>query len=467
MQRKNNSDRLFWTGIGTAIIVFLLAISITPTVIAQTRTETERLLDRFEDVFEFVRDNYVEEIDPDVLIEGALRGLFESLGDPHSAYLDEEELDTLTEQTTGEFAGVGMYISKDTGSDDSTEYIIVQSPIEGTPAFRAGVRAGDLITAVDGESTVEMSTDEAADKIRGPVGTRVTISILRNSRTEIELEIERAIVEIPSVRYEMIGPDIGFVRIIRFSQHTLESLDQAIEHFEQNGYEAMIIDVRSNPGGLLSSVIDVADLFFERGTIVATAGRDPINDTRALAKPGMRVPEEIPIAVLINEGSASASEILAGVMQDRNRAELLGVTTFGKGSVQQLHVVGDGGFRLTMSRYYLPSGRSIDEVGVDPDIVVEEPELSEEETEVYFDLLESGRISDWVSDNRNPSDAEVQRYIDSLQDEGIALEDRWLRRMVREEVLYQNNETAVYDLEFDVVLQRAVELLREGEPGPR
>lgn len=462
MQTKNRNDRLFWTGIGTAMIVVVLVLSITPAVFAQSRTDAERLLNLFEDVFQFVEDNYVDEIDPEVLIEGALQGLFDSLDDPHSAYLDADELRSLTDTTSGEFGGVGMYISKDTAGEDATEYILVQSPIEDTPAFRAGVRAGDLITAVDGESTIEMSTDEAVEAIRGPAGSTVTISILRGERSRIELEIERAIVEVPTVKHAMIEPGIGFLRIVNFTPHTVERFLEALDFFERNDYTSMIIDVRSNPGGLLSAVIDVADLFFERGTIVGTAGRDPSENTRVTARPGTEVPTGLPVAVLIDEGSASASEILAGTLQDRNRATLIGETTFGKGSVQQVHMVGDGGFRLTMSRYYLPSGRFIDKVGVDPDIEATGIELSDEQTEAYFDLLERGVIAEWVRENRDPEPAEVDAFLEGLRTDGMDLPELWLRRMVRNEVRYQNNETVVYDLEYDLVLQRAVELIREG-----
>lgn len=467
MQTGKRNDNLFWTGLGTVMIIVVLALAVTPAVFAQSRTQSERLLNLFEDVFQFVEDNYVDEVDPNILIEGALRGLFESLDDPHSAYLDEDELRGLTDTTSGEFGGVGMYISKDSAGEDATDFILVQSPIEDTPAFRAGVRAGDLITAVDGESTIEMSIDEAVEAIRGPAGSTVLISILRGQRSRIELEIERAIVEVPTVKYAMIEPNIGFLRIIQFTPHTVERFNEALGFFEQNDYTSMIIDVRSNPGGLLSAVIDVADLFFERGTIVGTAGRDPSENTRVTARPGAEVPSDLPVVVLIDEGSASASEILAGTLQDRRRATLVGETTFGKGSVQQVHMVGDGGFRLTMSRYYLPSGRFIDKVGVDPDVEASDPELTEEQTETYFELLEQDVISEWVSENQRPSDASIDRFVEGLQSDGIDLPEFWLRRMIRDEELYQNNETIIYDLDFDTVLQHAVDMITEGALAPQ
>jgi carboxyl-terminal processing protease len=229
----------------------------------------------------------------------------------------------------------------------------------------------------------------------------------------------------------------------------------------------MIIDLRSNPGGLLTGVVDVADLFFERGTIVGTSGRMPQENERFTATRGSVVADDIPIVVLIDQGSASAAEILAGALQDRNRAYLIGETTFGKGSVQQVRRLAEGGFRLTMSRYYLPSGRYIDEVGVEPDKVVEPPELSDEQADNYAELIASERVIEFVRANPDPSEAEVEQYVNELQAEGFELPDRWIELTIRNEVNRQNNVQIVYDLEFDEILQEAIRLLRTGEVSRR
>lgn len=456
------------------LVAAVLAFTITPSVLAQNYSETDRVVDVFESVLRFIQQNYVDEVDADALLEGALEGMFDSLDDPYSTYLDADQMRGLTDTTTGEFGGVGLYIAKEqVEAQDDSGFVRVVSPIEDTPAFRAGVRAGDLIVALreeddeEFETTSGLSIDEVVNRLRGTPGTDVTIRIRRGTRAEFPVTLERAIIEVPTVKYAMIPDDIGFLRIIQFTPRTAERVSAAVEFFESNEYESMIIDLRSNPGGLLDGVVDVADLFFERGTIVGTSGRVPQENERFTASPGAEIDEDIPVVVLIDEGSASAAEILAGSLQDRGRAYLIGETTFGKGSVQQVRRLGEGGFRMTMSRYYLPSGRYIDEVGVDPDEVVEPPELSDEQAEEYARLIESDRVAEWVRANSDPSEIDVDRFVERLQADGFDLPDRWIELTVRNEVNRQNNVQIVYDLEFDEVLQEAVRLLRTGEVSRR
>lgn len=462
---------------GALLVGAVLVLTITPSVFAQDYSDTERAVDVFESVLRFVQENYVDEVDTDVLLEGALEGLFESLDDPYSAYLDADEMRGLTDTTTGEFGGVGMYIAKQQTEDEEDEeasgFVEVVSPIEDTPAFRAGVRAGDLIVAVRDESADEFTStegltiDEVVNRLRGEPGTEVTIRIRRDSRAEFPLTLERAIIEVPTVKYAMIPGDIGFLRIIQFTPRTEERVREAIAFFQENDYESMIIDLRSNPGGLLDGVVDVADLFFDQGTIVGTSGRVPRENERFTASGGTEVGSDVPVVVLVNNGSASAAEILAGTLQDRERAYLVGQTTYGKGSVQQIRRIGEGGFRLTMSRYYLPSGRYIDEVGVEPDEVVEPPQLTEDEAEEYAELITSNVVAEWVRTNPDPSEVEVDRFVDQLQDEGYDIGERWIELTIRDEINRQKNVQMVYDLEFDEVLQEAVQLLRSGEVSRR
>lgn len=471
-------ERAVWGTIGAVLIAALLILTITPNLLAQDSDaydETDQAIDTFEAVLRFIQQNYVDEVDPQVLLEGALSGMFESLDDPYSAYLDAQEMRGLTDTTTGEFGGVGMYISKENTEDDDPRagFVTIVAPIEDTPAFRAGVRAGDLIIAVRDEnddefqSTEGLSIDEVVDLLRGTPGTRVTIRVRRGRRAEFPITLERAVIEVPTVKYAMAPGDIGFLRIIQFTPRTADRIEEAVAFFEENDYTGMIIDLRSNPGGLLDGVVRVADLFFERGTIVGTSGRVPQENERFSATPGTAISDDVPIVVMIDEGSASAAEILAGALQDRSRAYLIGETTFGKGSVQQVRRIGAGGFRLTMSRYYLPSGRFIDEVGVSPDRVVEPPELSDDEQEVYAELVTSERIPRWVEENREPSEADVDRFVERLQSDGFDLPDRWIELTIRDEVNRQNNVQIVYDLEFDEVLQEAIRLLRTGEVSRR
>lgn len=470
------SSRLFWLSATAVLVVVLSVLVISPQALAQSNSassaETQRALTIFEQVFRFVQNNYVDQLDADTLLQGALDGMFESLDDPHSAYLDTDAMRSLNDTTTGEFGGLGIYISKQAPeegdeNDDGPFYIEVISPIEDTPADRAGIRSGDLIVAVEGNSTAELNIDEVVNRLRGRPGTSVDITIQRGARARFDVAIERAIIEVPTVREAMIPGDIGFLRIIQFTPNTADRVREAVRFFEQNDYQSMIIDLRGNPGGLLSSVISTADLFFDDGLIVGTRGRVPTENQRFTASNGITIPPDRPIVVLINEGSASAAEILAGALKDRDRALLVGETTYGKGSVQQIRSIGSGGFRLTMSRYFTPSGDYIDEVGVSPDREVSEPELSDEAEEDYAELRQEDRIETFARENPDAGESEIGSFITALQSEGVAIGDRYLRRLIQEELNVVNNVQPVYDLEFDIVLQEAVELLRSGAVSAR
>lgn len=458
IQKKRSA---LWIGISIGLIAIVFALSTVPVAMAQgSQSDSEQALGLFEQVYRFIQRNYVDEIDPDVLIDGALSGMFEALDDPHSAYLDTDEMRSLTDTTSGEFGGVGMFISKP-GGDDDQRYIEVVSPIEDTPAYRAGLRAGDRIKAVEGASTAELSVDEVVDLLRGEAGTAVNITILRGEDLEFPVSLERAIIRVPTVKWDMIHENIGFLRIIQFTPYTEDRVREAVESFQDGQYRSMIIDLRSNPGGLLDSVVDVADLFFDGGVIVETRGRVASENKTFTARRGQIVDDRKEIVVLVDDGSASAAEILAAAMKDRERATLIGETTYGKGSVQQVRSLGTSGFRLTMARYYTPSGVNIDKVGVEPDIVVKEPELSEEEQDSYARIREEERIIGFVAEVNDPTDAQIDAFLEDLRADGIVLNDRWLRRLIRIEVNRVLNRTEVYDLEYDLVLQRAVEYLEE------
>lgn len=466
-------EKAFWIGLTTIAVGVVLLLAVAPSVFSQSFSETDRAISVFENIFRFVQENYVDDVDPEELLEGALQGMFESLDDPYSAYLDETDMRSLNDTTTGEYGGVGMLISKQRPDSNGDEgFVQVVSPIEDTPAHRAGVRSGDLILAIEdpetGEfvSTEEMSIDQTVDRLRGPESTAITIRVRRGT-VEFPITIVREIIEYPTVKFSMIQDDIGFLRISNFTPRTTERVEEALEFFEAHAYSSMIIDLRSNPGGLLDAVIEVADLFFSSGTIVGTSGRIPAENERFVAQNGIAVSTEIPVVVLIDEGSASASEILAGALQDRGRATLLGETSFGKGSVQQIRRVGDGGFRLTMSRYYLPSGRFIDETGVSPDTVIVPPELTDEQQPVYTQLLASQDVVDWVAANLDAGDDDVSAFVAELQRGEFDLPDRWVRRVIRTEINRQQNTEEPYDLDFDVVLQEAVRMLRNGEVSAR
>lgn len=335
-------------------------------------------LDLFGDVFERIRAQYVTEVDSGQLIDAAINGMLSSL-DPHSSYLPPDDYEDMRVQTRGAFGGLGIEITQQEG------YVRVITPIDDTPAFHAGVQPGDLITAVDGVSLLGLNLADAVDQMRGPVGSEIVITILREGVAEpFDLSIIRDTIQIRAVRSRIEG-NIIVVRVTTFNEQTYDNLASQLEESiaELGGIEnvqGVVLDLRNNPGGLLLQAISVSDAFLEQGEIVSTRGRDETEGERHNATPGDLI-DGRPMVVLINGGSASASEIVAGALQDHNRAVVVGERSFGKGSVQSLIPLrGNGAMRLTTALYYTPSGRSIQALGVSPNIVVHQPPRSEEAT---------------------------------------------------------------------------------------
>ena len=340
-------------------------------------------LDLFGDIFERIRAQYVEEVDESELIEAAINGMLTSL-DPHSSYLSPDDAADMRVQTRGEFGGLGIEVTQEEG------FVKVVSPIDGTPADAAGMEAGDFITHVDGESVLGLTLDEAVELMRGPVGSEIIITVVREGEAEpFDVSIIRDTIKLTAVRTRTEG-DTVVLRVTTFNDQTMPNLEEGLaKQIEELGgmdsVNGIVLDLRNNPGGLLTQAIRVSDAFLEKGEIVSTRGRNPQDGDRYNATPG-DLAEGKPIVVLINGGSASASEIVAGALQDHRRAIVVGTKSFGKGSVQTVMPLrGDGAMRLTTARYYTPSGRSIQALGVSPDIVVEQPrrqpETEEEEEE--------------------------------------------------------------------------------------
>jgi carboxyl-terminal processing protease len=452
-------ERTLWIVVTAFLLAVIVLLSFAPRVLAGNQeAETQRLLSMFFEVFRFVQENYVEEekVDPENLVEGALRGMFEALDDPHSAYLSPEEMRDLDDTTMGRFGGVGLIISK---IDRGVEVV---APIEGTPAYRAGVNAGDLIVAVDGESVVDLNIDEVLSVLRGEPGSSVTMTIIRGKALRFDVRVVRDMIEVPTVRQDVIPGGIGYLRIIQFTPLTVDRVEEALQQFADSAYSSLIIDLRSNPGGLLSGVIDISDFFLSKGPIVSTRSRVASeNHVFYASSRNTIVPADLPIVVLIDRGSASASEILAGALQDTGRATIMGEKSYGKGSVQQIKRVGDAGFRLTMSRYYTPLGKNIDKIGISPDVPVQEPELSEEEEQALSRIIEEELIKDFLSRYTDPTDENIDSFEQELAGKDIRLDDRYVRRLVRTELNRTNNNPPVYDLEFDLVLQEAVSYLQD------
>ena len=332
---------------------------------ANDSDDTYRQLTLFGDVFQRVRANYVESVTDEDLIEAAINGMLTSL-DPHSTYLPDDNFKKVQQQTTGKFGGLGIEVTMENG------FLKVVSPIDDTPAFDAGLQPEDLILNVDDESIVGITLSEAVEKLRGPIGSEVNITVQRADDEPFDVAIIRDEIKIRSVRSRLYD-DIGYIRITTFSEQTSPGLKKAVEELTkeaENGLAGIVLDLRNNPGGLLSEAIKVTDAFLERGEIVSTRGRDNSDMQHAYARPG-DITNGLPVVVLINSGSASASEIVAGALKDHRRAILMGTRSFGKGSVQTIMPMpGHGAIRLTTARYYTPSGVSIQAKGIAPDIEV-------------------------------------------------------------------------------------------------
>ena len=331
--------------------------------------DTYELLDLFGEVFERIRNDYVEETEDEELLEAAIQGMLRNL-DPHSTFLNQKNFQSIRQQTRGEFGGLGIEVTL-----DETGYVRVVAPIDDTPAFRAGIQSGDLIMELDGVPVQGMTLGEAVEKMRGEVGSDIVLTILRGEQEPFQTTVTRDWIKVRSVRHRIEGGDIGYLRISSFTGQTQSGLDKSIAAIKEEAGESLkgfILDLRSNPGGLLDQAISVSDTFLEKGEVVSTRGRNIDNAQRYHATPGDQI-DGMPLIVLINGGSASASEIVAGALQDHGRAIILGTQSFGKGSVQTIVPLSRAGtaIKLTTQRYYTPSGRSIQQKGITPDIIVE------------------------------------------------------------------------------------------------
>ncbi|MBL6607958.1 MAG: S41 family peptidase [Rhodobacteraceae bacterium] len=397
-------------GFGLSLGV-MTALQFAAPVLAQSSNERSSVyeqLDLFGDIFERIRSQYVEEVDEAELIEAAINGMLTSL-DPHSSYMSPKAAADMRVQTRGEFGGLGIEVTQQDG------FVKVVSPIDGTPADAAGIEAGDFITHVDGETVLGLTLNQAVEMMRGPVGSEIIITVVREGEDEpFDVSIIRDTIKLTAVRSRVEGSSV-VLRITTFNDQTYPNLSDGIaKQVEELGgidnVNGFVLDLRNNPGGLLSQAIRVSDAFLEKGEIVSTRGRDPQDGDRYNASPD-DLAEGKPIVVLINGGSASASEIVAGALQDHRRAVVVGTRSFGKGSVQTVMPLGgDGAMRLTTARYYTPSGRSIQALGVSPDIIVEQPRREDNE---------EAEDEDGKSQRRSEADLRGSLLNDSLSDEEI------------------------------------------------
>lgn len=442
MQKRLKSQQIIFLIIAlfTAVI---MGAGVASKVLA-TQAETYEKLKILSEVLYLIQTNYVEEVDIQEVIYGGINGMLKTL-DPHSSFMPPEMYQEMQVETRGNFGGLGIQIAI---KDDQ---LTVIAPIDDTPAFRAGVQAGDKIVKIEELPTKDMSLMEAVKLLRGPKGTQVTISIMRESFDKPkEFTITRDIIELQSANHRMLNEQIGYIRLRQFQEDSADELEEALKGLEESGVEAIILDLRSNPGGLLNAAVEVSDKFLEKGKlIVYTEGRKKNQDMRFVAHQEFTHPN-FPMVILVNHGSASASEIVAGALQAHSRAIIIGTQTYGKGSVQSVIPLSDNsGLRLTTAKYFTPDGRSIHEKGIDPDIVIafdpaEAAQLAEaegeegEEEEAEEDISESPE-TDQQAEEEFPEETEGEEEKDSE-----TLDEEEIERLLQE----------------DPQLQRAVDVLR-------
>lgn len=363
-------------GAGLAVAAIGVTAFALPNNATVRKAEVLQHLDLFADILSKAQANYVTEFDTGEAIEAAINGMLASL-DPHSSYLDPDDFKDMQTTTSGEYGGLGIEV---TGQDG---FVKVVSPMDGTPADRAGIKSGDFLTAIDGKSIVGLPLNDAVKQMRGQVGSSIIVTVVRENVEPFDVSLTREVIR-PEVVTAKAIQDVGYIRVTTFNEQTVKALDRAIEQVRkdaQGGLKGLVLDLRNNPGGLLEASIEVSSRFLNGGEIVSTRGRRESDSKRYNAVRAARFPDNLPIVVLVNGGSASAAEIVAGALQDRDRAVIMGTTSFGKGSVQTVLPLGEakGAMRLTTSRYYTPAGRSIQGAGIDPDFEVSAVHLSEKD----------------------------------------------------------------------------------------
>ncbi len=437
-------NKVLMAAVGGVVAGALIVTQWVGPLVAQTAgkdTSVYQQLDLFGDVFERIRAQYVEEADSKKLIEAAVNGMLTSL-DPHSSYMNAEDYAAMQVETKGEFGGLGIEVTQQDG------YVKVVSPIDGTPADKAGITSGDLIIKVDGKSVNGLTMDQAVDLMRGPIGSEIIITVVREGVTEpFDVSIIRDTIKVAAVKGRLIGTTI-VVRITSFTDQTFSGLQSELKKAadEAGGMDkitGVVLDQRNNPGGLLMQAVDVSDAFLTKGEIVSTRGRNPQDNERFNATEG-DLTNGKPVVVLINGGSASASEIVAGALQDHHRAIVVGTKSFGKGSVQTIIPVrGEGAMRLTTSRYYTPSGRSIQALGVMPDIVVNQPPVDPNATPAEDKAKDANQMT---------SEADLNGILsnDSMTDEE--------KKLLEEERAHTEEASKLRDDDFQ--LAYAIDILR-------
>lgn len=417
----------------------------------------EGLTELFNAALFHVRNDYVDEVSRQQLMFGAIRGMLAALDDAHTRFMTAEETNELQTEMRGNFGGLGIEISQ------RDNVLTVVSPIEDTPAMRAGIRPGDKIIEIDKKSTRDMSLSDAVKQLRGKPGTSVNISVVREGEDEIlYFDLVREIIKIQVVTSQFMEQEkIGYVRLKQFNQTAAEDLAKVLNDFKKRKARGIILDLRWNPGGLLDAAHRISNFFIKSGVIVSTRGRRKELDRVFNADPSAAIAADIPLVVLANEGSASASEIVTGAIKDHKRGKFIGVKTFGKGSVQNVISMMYGtSMALTIQKYYTPSGVSIHKKGIEPDINVPALDFTKDDRRHYKEIREKKILQEFVKENKVYNAETVRKFQRLVASKGLALSDFAAKRTLKEE-LTKNENRPVFDLEFDVQLQRAIEELKK------
>ncbi|OIP38169.1 hypothetical protein AUJ95_07030 [Candidatus Desantisbacteria bacterium CG2_30_40_21] len=437
-------------------LAIIVSMSVDANSQGQESSELYDGLRLFGKAFSIVHNQYVEDVKTKTLVYGAIDGMLKSLGDPHTRFMTPEVFKEMKVETEGSFSGLGIVIGL------KQDNLMVISPIEGTPAYLAGIKAGDYITEIDGTSTKNISLVEAVQKLRGKQGTQVIITIKRDGvENPFKVTINRAIIEIHSVKSDVIQTDVGYIRITNFNQNTAQEFTDSLVKLQKRGIRSLVIDLRNDPGGLLESAIDVSDnLLSKNSLIVSIAGRQQ-EMNREFRTTGKGLYLDNPIIVLLNEGSASASEILAGAIKDNKRGLTIGVKSYGKGSVQTVLPLPDGsGIALTTAKYFTPSGVCIHGKGIIPDIIVEMPEITPKDQEMWLKLDDSQYLKDFAKGRSSYTDEDIKNLQQTLSKNKIELSEMILRRAINIEIGRLNGgKEIVCDLKCDPQLQRAVDIM--------
>ena len=443
------------------VLAFLtgLFIGINVSFLSSATEPAHKYLDYFHRVYQLILTEYVDEASPKDMFYGAIRGMINSLNDPFSRFLDEKSFEELKEMTTGKFQGVGIEITIQDGQ------VIVVTPIDDSPAMKAGILSGDVITTIDGKAVKGMKLEKIVNLIRGLPKSTVKLQVRREGFDEpMNFELERAPVKITSVEYDVIKErNIGYLRLKNFGSETTRDVTRALKFFNAGGIKKIVVDVRNNPGGLLSSSIEISELLLERGkTIVSTRGKEGsgrVQVYKSQSEPIYRGG----LIMLVNNGSASASEILSGAIRDNGRGKLLGVKTFGKGSVQKSFNLDDNiGVAITVAKYYTPSGELIHKKGIKPDYEVPLEKLSESEMKNLKVVRDRKILEQFVRKDTEYTEETKASFRAALARDGVILPDKTANYMLKDWI-YRSRKKPLYDLEFDLQLNEAIRHLSGGK----